>query len=250
MAKATKAKDYGNFQLVGETPAYRLVLRSWGRDKCGKNHFGFTGPGPVFGQYLDPGGTEGVAEKFRRGEHGPAKEIYTIPYRFNKGKMDQDAAVEIRDQFIEDYEVALQHARTIQWDETEVWELFRWAEFGGESGVPRNYGPLNATYRNLLQQAYDAGVNLQLIQKVKEKWEDNAKGIGHPTGVFEPMGFKDANYIVQVSLEHSWDEEEGFKVKVVNCRQNMSLAGQEFVGLDFPTLGMMIFPDSSEEDWQ
>lgn len=245
-----KAKDYGNFQPLESASQFRLICRSWGREKSGKNHFGFTGPSPIFGQYFDPGGTEGVAEKFRRGEYGPAKEIYGVQYRFKKTEMEQEAAKDLRDQFIEDYELALKNARTVQWDETEVWELFRWAEFGGESDAPRNYGALNARYRSLIQAAYDAGCNLQLIQKVKEKWTQNAKGSPVPSGEFEPMGFKEANYIVQANLEHSWTKDGGFSVKVINCRQNMALAENEFAGLDLPTFGQLVFTDSSEEDWQ
>jgi len=240
-----KAKDYGNFTLLGSDDTYRMIVRSWGRDKTGKNHFGFTGPGPVFGQYFDPGGAEGVVEKFRRG----GKDVYAVHYRFKKGEMGRTQAIEIRDQFIKDYEFALKNARTIQWDESEVWELFRWAEFDDESDAPRFYGPLDARYRELLQLAYDSGANLQLIQKVKERWTQTAKGAPVPSGVFEPTGFKGGANIVQANLEHLWDKERGFVVNVVNCRQNMDVAGQEFTGLDFPTLGQLVFPDSDESDW-
>ena len=249
MAKA-RATNYGNFKLLSSDSRFRMIIRSWGRDKSGKNHFGFTGPGPVFGQYFDPGGTEGVAEKFRRGEYGSPKEIWGETYRFDKSKMERAQAEDIRDRFIEDYELALKNARTIQWDETEVWELFRWAEFNDDSDAPRNYNQLNARYRSLLQDAYDSGVNLQLIQKLKERWTANAKGSPTPSGVYEPVGFKEANYIVQANLEHLWERERGFVVRVVNSRQNMSIAGQEFPELDFPTLGQLVFTDSSEEDWQ
>jgi hypothetical protein len=249
---AKKAADSGRFAQHASAPSYRLIVRSWGLDKTGKNHFGFTAPGPIFGQYFDPGGIEGVADKFQAGEvEGyAAKEIMSRTYRFQKATMDQAHAIEVRDEFIEDYEFALTQARTVQWDETEVWELFRWAEFGGESDAPKNYGLLNARYRSLIQAAYDAGVNLQLIQKVKEKWgaAKNGKGLA-PTGEYEPTGFKEANYVVQANLEHSWNADDQFSVKVVNCRQNMTISGQEFPGLDWPTLGCLVFPKSDESDW-
>lgn len=247
------AKKTSNFTSLGSAPKPRLIWRSWGLDKSGKNHFGYTAPGPIFGQYFDPGGYEGVADKFVRGEverpdgEGtyPAKVIKGVIYRFDKAEMDQEKAEEIRDQFVEDYEEALTVARTIQWDETEVWEMFRFAEFGKESSLGRNYGPLNGRYRYLLQCAYDAGVNLQLIQKVKETWKNDK-----PTGEYAPMGFKEANYIVQVNLEHSWTS-AGFKIKIVNCRQNMLLAGEVFgAELDFPTLAQMIYPQSEAAEWE
>lgn len=242
--------DRGNFKPLATTIPPRIIYRSWGQEKTGKNHFGFTGPSPIFGQYLDPGGTEGVAEKFiAGGEFGPPKEIYGTMYRFNKSTMDKAAAIEIRDQFIEDYDLALKRARTVQWDETEVWELFRWAEFDSDSDAPRLYAPLNARYRALLQAAYDSGVCLQLVQKVRERWGQNAKGSPVPLGVYEPTGFKEANYIVQMNLEHVWDKEQGFGVKVVNCRQNMTLSGETFWGMDFPSLAQLVFPHTTQEDW-
>jgi hypothetical protein len=245
-------RDLGNFGSLGSKPANRIVWRSWGLDKSGKNHFGYTAPGPIFGQYFDPGGYEGVADKFVNGtvkmpdsdECYPAKEIYGVIYRYDKSDQDQDAAVAIRDQFIDDYEKALSMAKTIQWDETEIWEIFRFAEFGKESGLGRTYGPLNGRYRYLLQCAYDAGVNLQLIQKVKETWKNDK-----PTGEFAPMGFKEANYITQANLSHSWSKEDGFGIEVVNCRQNMALAGEQFYNMDFSMFAQMVYPDSAPEDW-
>lgn len=244
MAKTTTSN---RFKEVDPEMLRRLIWRSWGLDKTGKNHFGFTGPGPIYGLYFDPGGIEGVAQKFVKGEveGQPAKEIRAIQYRFNKKKDDQEYAITLRDKFEDDYAFALTKARTIQWDESEIWEMYRFAEFGGESDVPREYGPLNGRYRGLLQDAYDAGVNLQLIQKVKDEWKNNK-----PTGNMAPIGFKQANYIVQISLEHSWDKDRGFVIKVVNCRQNTAIWGEEFENLTFAELGQLVFPDSESEEWE
>ncbi len=241
-----KASD-NRFKEVSTEDMRRLIWRSWGLDKTGKNHFGFTGPGPIYGLYFDPGGIEGVAQKFVRGEieGQPAKEIRALQYRFNKKKDDQEYAINLRDKFEDDYAYALTKARTVQWDESEIWEMYRFAEFGSESDVPREYGPLNGRYRGLLQDAYDAGVNLQLIQKVKDEWKNNK-----PTGEVVPIGFKQANYIVQISLEHSWDKDRGFVIKVVNCRQNTAIWGDEFENITFAELGQMVFPDSEAEEWE
>ena len=245
MPKA-KPVDFGNFQPISEEPSFRLIYRSWGWDKVGKNHFGYTMPDPILGLYLDPGGTEGVAQKFLSGTNGwPKKDIRQIQYRFNKKWDDQDKAKEVRDQWMEDYQHALTVARSIQWDETETWELCRFAEFGRESDIQREYGPLNGMYRGLIQDAFDAGVNLQLIQKVKTKWVE-----GQSTDEMEPMGFKQSGNIVQVSLEHTWSAEDGFQVKIVNCRQNTEVWGETFTNLTFPELGQLVYPDSTEENWQ
>lgn len=248
MAKTTKGTDWGNFEEIPDMLTNRLIYRSWGWDKVGKNHFGYTMPGPILGLYLDPGGTEGVAQKFLRGEvEGQGKkDIRQIQYRFNKKFDDQSKAIEVRDQWIEDYAHALEVARSIQWDETETWELFRFAEFGRESDLQREYGPLNGMYRGLIQDAFDAGVNLQLIQKVKTKWVK-----GNSTDEMEPLGFKQAGNIVQVSLEHSYDPDTGlFKVRVVNCRQNTDIWGMDIEKPTFAKLGTLVYPDTSEEDWE
>lgn len=247
MAKAT---DWGRFESISQDVNYRLIWRSFGPEKVGKNHFGFTAPGPIAVQSFDIG-LEGVVEKFLR----EGKDIRYVEYEFEKGDCSQEAAQVLRDQFIEDFEKVLKVARTIIWDtETELWDLFRYAEFGVNDAfvsttAPKNYVKLNSAYRDLVQQAYDTGVNLQLIQKVKERWKSNEKGSPVPSGVFEATGFKEAGYIVQASLQHSWEKDRGFVTKLLNCRQNMALAGEEFENIDFPTLATLIFGEASEESW-
>lgn len=256
-------KNWGNFTPVNHETRYRLIWRSYGGEKTGKDHFGLTAPGPIAIQSFDIG-LEGVVEKFLKAPLGP-KEIRFVEYEFERGKTSRQDAEDLRDRFIADFEHALTVARTIIWDtETEVWEVFRTAEHGtNKQGVatdaPKDYVKLNAMYRDLIQLAYDADVNLQLIQKVKEKWisvpkkDENGRTVGEKpsaTGEMEPTGFKECGYLVQANLRHSWDKENGFVVHVVNCRQNMGIAGQEFAGLDFPTMAQLVFPESSEEQWQ
>lgn len=242
MAKPTNV-DYGNFTPIPTEIPMRLIWVSSGREKCGKNHFGLTAPGPICGQYFDPGGIEGVAQKFLKAPLGP-KDIRQIQYRYNKKTQDQEYARDVKAEFIDDYHQALKWARTIQWDETEFWEVCRFAEFGRESARGREYGPLNGEYRGLIQDAYDAGVNLQLIQKVKEAWKDDK-----PTGEMKPVGFTGAQSNVQLNLRHTWDEENGFQTEITNCRQNMALAGMVIQNLTYAELGQLVFDDSDESDW-
>lgn len=253
MAKSSKADtSWGDFEELSGDPKYRLIVRSAGPQKTGKNHFGLSGPGPIAVQYFDPG-LEGTVEKFIQ----EGKEIRAIKYNLVKTNFDQDAALELREKFEADFRFALNKARTIQWDETEVWEMYRFAEFGSASDAPKNYQEINNRYRSLLQEAYDTGVNMHLIQKVKEKWKSvdetdrngRVKTVGRPSGQYEPVGFKEVGYIVQVNLLHSWDKERGFIIKVEDCRQNMQIAGEEFENLTFSELGQLVFPDSTEDDW-
>ena len=257
-AKATHDTGWGDFTLASDELRFRIIFRSFGADKTGKDHFGLTGPGPIAIQSFDVG-LEGVVEKFVKA----GKEVRRTEYEFDKNDFSQKAAQDIVDRFETDYAIALKKARTIMWDtESEFWEVCRYAEFGQKSDRPNSYERLNGWYRDLIQQAYDSNVNLQLIQKTKEKWGNRTKQSkdgrtvqeGYPTGEFEPYGFKELNYIVQANLQHFWvpgtDESSShFEVKVLNCRQNMGVAGETFEGLDLPTLGQLVFPDSTEKDW-
>lgn len=235
-----KTQNFGRFKKVSDAPPRRMIVASWGREKSGKNHLGLTAPGPIFGQYFDPGGLEGMVEKFL----SEGKEVLSVDYRFNKRNDDQKDAKAVKAQFIEDYADALKFARLIQWDEAEFWEACRFAEFGRESAKGREYGPLNGEYRGLIQEAYDAGVNLHLIQKVKEKWEDDK-----PTGEMKPTGFTQAANIVQVNVQHRWSVEDGFTMEIMSCRQNMGIAGQVYPALTWAELGQLVYPDTTEEDW-
>jgi hypothetical protein len=245
-----KAADWGRFAAISEAVNYRLIFRSYGPEKVGKNHFGFTAPGPIAVLSFDIG-LEGTVEKFLR----EGKDIRYVEYEFAKNDCSQEAAQVMVEQFMVDYALALKVARTVIIDtETELWDLFRYAEFGvNQQGVstdkPKDYVKLNSKYRDFIQQAYDGGVNLQLIQKVKERWKTNEKGSPVPSGNFEPSGFKEAGYITQATLSHSWTKEEGFAVEVKNCRQNMGIAGEIFYNIDFATLGQLVFTDSTEADW-
>lgn len=247
---------------VASTPTRRLIVRSIGPQKSGKTRFALTGPAPVYVHSFDTG-LEGVVEQFV----GGGKDIRALEYPFNAQdfateKQVADAANDIWSQLLADYAEALKDARTVVIDkETEMWELLRNARFGASNSAPRDYPQLNAEYRTLIRQAYGAGVNLVLIQGVKEKWVskmDPAKGklVAHNTGELEAAGMKEVGYLVQVNLTHTRkiDDDSGalsYHARIDDARHDAGqmFVGQEFESLDFPTLGQMMFPDSSEEDW-
>jgi hypothetical protein len=136
--------------------------------------------------------------------------------------------------------------------------MLRYARLGSISDRPSSYYELNLEYRNWFQEAADSGMNLGVIRGMKEKWGTKTK-IGangqktespFATGQMEPRGMKEVPELVQVNLEHKWVEGEGFVVKVMDkCRLNSDLIGQEFPGLDFMTLALAMYPESSESDW-
>lgn len=247
-SKSVVTDSSSPFSKLSGKDRHRLIVVSSGLDKTGKNHFGYTMPGPIFGLYFDPGGHEGVAEKFIRGEvEGiPAKDIYQKAFQFRKDRDGQDVAQAVRDEFENAYAYALNNgARSVQVDESELWEVYRFAEYGRESSKGIFYGPLNRRVAGLIQDAIDAGVNLQLIQKVKQAWEDDKP----VKGMYVPRGYQDAKYIAQVNLYHTWSKEEGFGIDVINCRQNMSLAGDHYTNTTFPELACAVFPGTDESDW-
>lgn len=201
---------------------------------------------------MDRLGLEGTVEKF------PGKEIHVFKYAFDKnGDNRQENAQDVVSDFLRDIEISKQHARTVQVDETEIWECFRYCTFGDKSDAPKNYDKLNADYREWIHAFDETTCNLQLIQKVKEKWETveqtdqngRKKNVGKPSGRMEPTGFKELKYLVQANIRHSWSAENGFQAEIVNCRQNMEIAGLTFPNLTLPELGVAVFDGTSEEDW-
>ena len=264
MAKVVAAKSSG-FVPVSAEQNYRLVFRSFGPEKTGKNHFGLSGPGPIAIQCFDILGVQNTAEKFvRAGKHIAIKKYKfkrdTFLYPTKEAMLEacavsQAQAQDIRDEFREDFAALLESGdyRTIQWDESELWEVCRFAEFGKGSDRPASYDPLNAFYREMIHLVDDYPVNLQLIQKVKEKWESvvtaDGKEKGRPSGKFVPYGMKEVGYIVDTNLGHGWSKEEGFTITVQNCRANMALAGETFANTSFPELATLIFGEESEASW-
>ena len=123
----------------------RLVWAAHGEVGTRKTTFGLEAPGPIVVFSLDQG-LEGVINrvlKTYREEHDAKKAIYVKEYAWSPGQFGDDneaaqaAASDLRDELSADYEHALTVARTILWDkETNIWELFRYAEFGAPNDAP------------------------------------------------------------------------------------------------------------------
>lgn len=245
---AAKPAQWG--EAAPSEPMYRLVWRSYGAEKTGKNYLGLTGPGPVAIQCFDILGVQNTVEEFVRA----GKEVRIKKYKFKRNDASQEQAKEIMAEFREDYESALKQGfRTIQLDESELWEVCRFGWFGQGSERPSSYDPLNAWYREMIHLADDYPVNVQFIQKVKEKWLNyvapDGKEKGKPSGKMAPYGMKEIQYMVDTNIEHSWNKEEGFVIDIVNCRANMALAGERLTNTNFPELATMIFGEDSAELW-
>lgn len=232
----------------------RIIARSFGEVGTGKTHFWLTAPGPIVVQSLDQG-LEGVALN----EYGK-KEIYPIEYDWSPTeKTSQDEAIELRTAFIEDYEYALKHARTILWDkESDVWELFRYAEFGEPNDAPRNYPKLNQFYRKHVNMAKPTDVNFGLIQGMTDEWitvkkrkpSGEVTEAGAASGRRKPKGFGDLDGLVHLNLFHErTDGKMIINVGKARGPGGFEIQDQAFENLSFSDFAQLVFPGTDEDDW-
>ena len=263
MAKLTK--DWGdNFTLLTpEEGVCSVVATSQGAPGGGKSHFWMTAPGPIAWFLFDPGGLKGL----RNNPLFAKKEIHVSDYcgDLNIGKLDKDErmvrSIAAMERFQSDWDIAVRNARTLVVDkESMLWEMVRYAHDEVASPQPKNFHELNLLYRGWIQDAEVNGRNLGLIRDVHDTWGKIgvSSTTGKPqmgfTGDMKPDGQKYATSLVQVNLSHRWNaDEETFETEILEkCRLGSAkkLIGKVVADLDFPTLGMMLFPNSDVSDWE
>lgn len=254
MAAAKKpTSGWDTFQTNDEnTDRYSLIWSSQGAGGAGKTHFLLTAPEPIWvAVFSDPGGVSRVVKQH---DEFKQKDIRWKEYAFNPGKLAaSDRAEAARDalaQFLEDYQTALKHARTIGWDkEDQVWEMLRYARLEAYTDKPASYYELNLEYRGWFHDAAEAGVNLGVIRGMKEKW-GLVGGKLAALGIDVPRGMKEVNELVQVVLDHRFDEgDREFKVRIgEKCRVGPAteLIGQEFGSFDFVQLATALYPETAD----
>lgn len=251
------------FKPATDEAKRRLIVCVQGLEKRGKSHWALTAPDPIAYMSLDIG-TEGVVNKFINGELA-AKEIYLSTYRNfvkrnSKGEVDTkatgDQAEKEWGKFVKDYETALDMGvRTVIVDTgSEMWELLRLSAFGKLDQVPSfMYGPVNGAFRELVRQAYDNDTNLILIHKYKKQYKGSEW-----SGKFERAGFGDVGYLSQVVVEcerkpiKKNGEGGEFVTKVLDCRQNANLVGEEYEE-EFSTFQMLacdVIQGSTPDEWE
>lgn len=229
----------------------RLIWAGFGEEGVGKTTFGLTAPGPIIVQSLDRG-LEGVVEKFAR-----EKDIRVCKYDWNPSRdMAQEDAERVRDEIIDDFTAAVTSgARTILWDkETQIWEVFRYAEFGAPNGQPREYGPLYQEYRKLFNMVKESTLNFGVIQSMKSPWDSSVKGSGKTqlsrSNARERTGMNEIGALVNVNIEH-YRTNDKFYMKTYKAKgpSAESVHYREWPFMDIPTLGGMLFPDSDDDEW-
>jgi hypothetical protein len=162
---AVQKSGLARFQRAGDVTKQRMIAASYGEAGSGKTTWWLGAPAPIVIQSFDMG-LEGVVEEFAK-----QKDIYVIEYEMMEAdgsELNQAHAIEVRDKFIADYEVAIQSARTVIWDrETDVWDAFKYAEHGdcGAGGATSaQWDSLKARLRRLVNMSKATDINFGLIQ--------------------------------------------------------------------------------------
>jgi hypothetical protein len=235
----------------------RIIANSVGEVGTGKTTFWLGAPGPIVIQTLDLG-LEGVVEPY-----ADTKEIYIATYDIGQtiGESFTHAkAQEAQAKFIEDFEHAIGHARTIVWDrESDVWPLFQYAEFGTDDAYgaapPKDWDKLKGKLRRMIAMAKASDVNFGVIQGMKNEWapainkKTGAKAMGQ-SGRRIASGMDDLDALVHTNLFHGRTGKD-FELTVGKSRGPGGYAIQDetFTNLSFVELAQLMFPDSDESDW-
>lgn len=253
-ATATSLKGT-TFTQQNKEAKRRLIMAIDAPEKCGKTNFALSAPGPIAYVNFDQG-LDSVIQKFQK-----LKKIYVaemkLPRKGNDMNVEEvaNAAAESWNTFCNDFMGAVRDpsVKTIVTDTaTELWELLRLAKFGKLAQVmPHQYAIPNSIYREMIREVENSTKNLILIHKVSDEYVNDKR-----TGQKIRAGYKDSGYIVQVNAKlwkvASEDFPDRFHFEITDCRQNPECEGTELTGLavNFQTVAQLIYPESSEEDWE
>jgi len=272
MAKTPEYNPADSFSLAESDRAYRTLLRAVGERGTGKSRLIFTGPEPIF-QFSFDQGEEGVVEEF-----ASTKEIQVRNYDWDPSKNKGDSkeyAAEIRDHYEADLDYAIATGAkrrkpfTLGLDkETDLWLLYRYAEFGGPSDAPKNYEDLNRRYISMLNRVKACRyANLILVQGMRDEWgtvvevvNGQKKKKPYQTGRRVPSGFDRIDEIVFAEIMTHRTRVEGvnkfwfdfkadFDPEFGKSRQNASLSGQRLPAMTLPELGSFLIEGSEPEEW-
>jgi hypothetical protein len=252
------------FEKLGSEGKQRIIGASFGEVGTLKTSFWLTAPGPILLQSLDRG-TEGVVDVYLKKleNEGREKDIYHVKYDPNThllaGEDDgQAVAEEMAAKIEKDFEVAIANGiRTIIWDkETQIYEIFKYAQFGSPSDQPSNYYQLFQRYRALINKAKDSDINFGVIQGMKTPWVSEMKNsgkIGAKPSKTERVrrGMPEIDELMHLNIEHIIDEDGDFAMKVGKVRGPGARGIQnKTIGyVEFPEFATLVFPETEEGDW-
>ncbi len=248
---ASKLNGLAKYPKASSAPKHRLIWAGFGEVGTGKTTFGLGAPGPIAVISFDKG-LEGVVEPFTE-----QKDIHVLEYDWSPtAELDQDEAIALRDQVTADFEYVIQHARTVILDrETDIWELFRYAEFGAPNDSPRNYPALNQRYRRLINMPKALDINFGCVQGMKSEWaakvnaKTGAQGAA-ATGARIRAGFGELDGLVHLNIEHYRENGEfGMRVGKARGPGGADVQDKELPGLSFAEFAQLVFPGTDESDW-
>lgn len=254
---ATPADPFGGrFTIVSDECKPRIIGASYGEVGTLKTTFWLGAPSPIFILSTDDG-LEGVAESFRK----DGKQIYAENYDPNTSDLEQDGAIEIRDKMLADIDYFLEHAAdrgTLLFDkETQIYEIFRFAEFGAPSDTPSNYYGLYQRYRRIFSKVKASNLNMGVIQGMKTPWVPKVKANGKTGAVPSTTsrvrrGMPEVEELVHINIEHYLDDEtKQFMMKIGKSRGpgGQAIQNQTIEFTPFAELAVAIFPNTDLEDW-
>lgn len=250
------ANSFSRYTRADDVVKPRIIAASYGEAGVGKTSFWLGAPGPIVVQTLDQG-LEGVVESYAKD-----KDIYVAEYDLGQqgSEFTAEVAVAARDKFVEDFEHAIKHARTIIWDrETDMFPLFSYAEFSTTdafgAATPKDWDKLKGTIRRLIAMAKASDVNFGIIQGMKNEWvskvnpKNGAKGAAQ-SGSRIRSGMDDIDALVHINIEHTVVNRE-FYMNIAKARGpgGRDIQNSTIPAVSFSDFGQLVFPDSSEQDW-
>lgn len=249
--------EFSRYTKADQPAKPRIIAGSFGEVGTGKTSFWMGAPGPIIVLSFDRG-TEGVVEPFQ-----DSKDIYVKEFAWVTApgaEPDKSAAIELRDEFTEVFEHAVQHARTLVLDkETDMWGVFKYAEFGPpEKGRPDDWDSLKNRVRRLMNMPKALDLNFGVIQGMKNEWmagptnqNTGKKGIVQ-TGRRVPSGMDDIEAIMHINIEHMVSPTGEFSMKIGKARGpgGREVQYQTLPALNFVEFAQLVFPGTEDEDWQ
>ena len=257
---------------------------------AGKTEFSLRGtPRPTWLIHMDEN-TRAIVDKLKRrgeGEGIVRKAIIPPALAFDERDDIKEEAIGKWDEF-RDYLRPLikgeDQARAVVFDTaTELFNLGPLSAFGKSDQIPpevrRNMmGPIYSRWKGITAALVARGINVILIHRGKEKWEDvtveTERGTQDQrrrmTGPFdwEREGYNGTGFMVSTEIVLTFDETRASKtiygkygMKIIRCQQRPGLIGREYWGREtidgqkirkasWPYLSMLLYPDTKLEDWQ
>ena len=249
------ASPFARYTKADKPAPHRIIAASFGEVGTLKTSFWAGAPGPIVFLSFDKG-LEGVIEPFQ-----DQKDIWVKEYTWGALTLGepptQDEAIELRDEFVNDFQHAITHARTVVIDkETELWDVVKYAAFGPpKEGTPKDWDVPKGLMRKLLNAPKALDINFGVIQGMKNEWVSQVnprtgkKGITQ-SGLRVRNGSDDVEAIMHINIEHVREDDE-FRMKIGKSRGpgGIDVQYQTMPACTFTEFAMLVFPGTDESDW-